>query len=423
VAVAERLIDHLHPLLAALRDAPGGEAEFWARMARERTPLIEPHPASPGHSIVTYVFPAPPTARHVVVHPGFGEAPDNVMARVADTNVCWASYSYRNDVRTSYSFAADQPLVSWDNASEAELREVIAFQDAFTPAPDPHHREHFVSRAGEGLPDHLGSFVSLPEAPDERLAYKRPDIARGWIDRHVFRSERMGNERNIRVYIPPGYQSGDQAYPLLVAFDGGWALTRIPTHRLLDNLLADRRIRPVVAVFIDNPTPESRNHELPCNERFAGFIEHELLPWVRGGYRVSGDPADRFVTGASYGGLAAMWLGFRLPHVFGNVISQAASLWWGPGFRMNVPRKAGGYPPGWLIDRYAASPRLPVRFWMEIGLMEHPALMLESNRRMKAVLEAKGYDLTYSEPCGGHDPALWRGSLANALATMLAPGA
>jgi enterochelin esterase-like enzyme len=136
---------------------------------------------------------------------------------------------------------------------------------------------------------------------------------------------------------------------------------------------------------------------------------------------VSHEPADHFVTGASYGGLASMWLGFRLPHVFGNVISQAASLWWGPGFKITVPRSLGGYPPEWLIDQYSQSPRLPVRFWMEIGLMEHPKLMLEPNRRMRALLEAKGYDLTYSEPCGGHDTALWRGTLATALARMLAP--
>ena len=38
------------------------------------------------------------------------------------------------------------------------------------------------------------------------------------------------------------------------------------------------------------------------------------------------------MTGVSYGGLAAMWMGYRLPHIFGNVIAQAPSLWWGPGF-------------------------------------------------------------------------------------------
>ena len=88
---------------------------------------------------------------------------------------------------------------------------------------------------------------------------------------------------------------------------------------------------------------------------------------------------------------------------------------------MTVPRSAGGYQPEWLIEQYEQSPRLPVRFWMEIGLMEPSKLMIEPNRRMKALLEAKGYDVTYSEPSGGHDTALWRGTLATALAHMMPP--
>jgi enterochelin esterase family protein len=421
MTVAQRLPDYVHPLVASLRDGAMTEVAFWARVEATRAPLIEPDPTSPGHSIVTYVFPSPPKARHVVMQSGVGDAPRNVMDRVAGTNVCHASYRYRNDARTSYSFAPDMPLISFDAANAAELKVLHDFWDKFTSAPDPYGREAFVSRAGEGRPDDHISFVSLPEAPDEQLAHKRPDIARGWIDRLSFRSELMGNERNIWVYTPPGYASGEQAYPLLVAFDGGSALSRIPMQRLLDNLLADGLIKSVIAVFIDNPTPDSRNVELPCNEAFARFFEEELLPWLRGRYRISDSAADHFVTGASYGGLAAMWFGYRLPHLFGNVISQAASLWWGPGFRMDVPRSAGGYTPEWLTEQYRASPRLPVRFWMEIGLMEHQRLMIEPNRRMKALLEEKGYDLTYCEPCGGHDTALWRGTLGTALATMLAP--
>ena len=53
--------------------------------------------------------------------------------------------------------------------------------------------------------------------------------------------------------------------------------------------------------------------------------------------------------------------------------------------------------------------------------MEHPSLMLEPNRRMKVLLEAKGYHISYHEFCGGHDAALWRGSLIQALTTMLGP--
>jgi len=418
---AERVSDYLHPMLDALRADPTRETEFWNDVARTRAPLIDADPASSQHSLVTYVWKLPPHARHVVVQPGFGDTTSNVMEQIDGTRVCHASYRYRNDVRASYSFVPDMPLIAWATPSAKELAELQAFMLANRAQSDPHAREEFVSRAGAGEPDVVTSVLALHDAIDDSAAHKRAHVARGAIDKHTFMSRLLGNERNVWVYTPPGYATSDRALPVLVIFDGGNALTQIPVHRMLDNLLADGRIQPVVGVFIDNPTPTSRNDELPCNETFARFVEDEVLPWLRARYPVSHAREDHYVTGVSYGGLASMWMGYRLPHVFGNILSQAASLWWGPGYRIDVPRSEGGYTPEWLIDRFAESARLPLRFWLEIGLLEHPSLMLEPNRRMKAVLEAKGYDVTYREFCGGHDSAMWRGSLIQALTTMLGP--
>ncbi len=421
MTIAERLTDYVHPLLVALETDPQDEAAFWERMASERTPLIEPDLERPGHSIVTYVFPVEGDARHVVVQPGSGETPGNVMDRVAGTNVCHASFRYRNDVRTSYSFGPDLPVVSWRSADEEAWSAFLEFFRARKTSPDPNHREFFVSRAGEGLPDTVTSVLALPDAPDQSVIEKRAGIKRGWLERHAFRSEVMRNERRVWVYTPPGYEPGGRGYPVLLAFDGGAALSLTPTHRLLDNLTADGQIPPMVAVFVDNATDTSRNVELPCNEDFVRFIQAELVPWVRAGYAVSHDPRDAYVTGASYGGLASFWIGLRLPNQFGNVISQSASLWWGPGYDLDKPNLAQDYRPEWLVQQYANSPRLPLRVWMEVGLMEPDDRMIEPNRRMRATLEAKGYDPTYSEFAGGHDYAVWRGTLATALSNMLRP--
>ena len=208
---------------------------------------------------------------------------------------------------------------------------------------------------------------------------------------------------------------------MIVVFDGGAALSVMPTHRILDNLLDDRRIAPTIAVFVDNASDTSRNIELPCSEAFARFIETELVPWVREQYAVSHKAEDVFVTGSSYGGLASLWLGFRLPHLFGNVISQSASLWWGPGYDLQNPVWLQSYTPEWLIDQYERSPRKPLRIWLEFGLMELMDRMIAPNRRMAAVLRAKGYDSTYNEFAAAHDWAHWRVSLAQALTTMLPP--
>jgi enterochelin esterase-like enzyme len=418
--IAERVADHVHPLLAALAADPAGEGAFWERMAAEKTPLIEPDPQTPGHSLVTYVFELPEGAKYVVVSAGAGRNPaDNVMDVIAGTRIAHAAYRYRNDVRATYGFAVDAPLADPEQMSDAEWKAVLDQLMAATPVHDPHGRELFVSRAGEGNPDNVASIVSLTDAPAQPFVQRRPDVPHGKVDREdAFKSEILGNERRIWVYTPPGYEAGGAAYPMLVAFDGGGSLTVSPIHRTIENLVAEGRIRPMVAVFVDNPTPTSRNDELPCSEPFASFLATELIPWVRERYAVSHDPADGYVTGVSYGGLAAMWMGYRLPHLFGNILAQAPSLWWGPGFDMSKAPRSQSYPQGWLIEQYEASPRLPLRIWQEIGLMESPDRMIEPNRRMKAVLEAKGYDLTYSEPAGAHDYALWRGTIADALMAM-----
>jgi enterochelin esterase family protein len=70
-------------------------------------------------------------------------------------------------------------------------------------------------------------------------------------------------------------------------------------------------------------------------------------------------------------------------------------------------------------------PVVPVRFFMEAGLLEGgsewtmPSL-LSCHRHMRDVLIAKGYDVTYREYPGGHDFYVWRGLLPDGLKHLLA---
>ena len=110
-----------------------------------------------------------------------------------------------------------------------------------------------------------------------------------------------------------------------------------------------------------------------------------------------------------------MWIGHELSDLFGNVISQAGSFWWGPGFESSPWRDE--FERGWLIDRYRQSPKRELRIWLEIGLFE--TLGVPCNREMRDALVDKGYEVSYREFCGGHDYALWRGSLGQALPCLL----
>ena len=73
-----------------------------------------------------------------------------------------------------------------------------------------------------------------------------------------------------------------------------------------------------------------------------------------------------------------------------------------------------------LIKRVRALPRkLPVRFWVDVGLGEHPG-MVSAARRLRDALLSKGWhegqDLRFVEqPGGAHDEISWGSRMPDAL--------
>ena len=50
---------------------------------------------------------------------------------------------------------------------------------------------------------------------------------------------------------------------------------------------------------------------------------------------------------------------YKLPHLFGNLIAQAPSLWWGPGNDVAQPRNVGNYRGEWLRGDLLRTGRRP----------------------------------------------------------------
>jgi enterochelin esterase family protein len=230
------------------------------------------------------------------------------------------------------------------------------------------------------------------------------------------KSKILNNERRAWVYTPPGYSGEGKPYGLIVMFDGPMYTLLIPTAVILDNLLAKSKVPPTVALILDNPTPHSRETEFACYEPYAEFIAKEAIPWVRANYNVTSDPHWTIVSGVSFGGLAAAFIGLRHPEIFGNVICQSGSFWWKPDNEKESE---------WLTRQFITSKKLPVRFYLDVGLFEtgptphYGPDMVTASRHMRDVLEAKGYEVTYRECNCGHDFLNWRGMLPEALMTLL----
>jgi enterochelin esterase family protein len=224
--------------------------------------------------------------------------------------------------------------------------------------------------------------------------------------------------RTYSIYTPPGFDGKSEGdgggCPLVVLFDGSSYYTDsyIPGHTIIDNLIAAKKIPPIVVAFVNSV---DRQKELNCSKDFAGFLAKELVPLVRSQRHTSSEAKRTTVGGVSLGGLMASYCALSHSDVFGNVISQSGAYWYFPG-AFDTPTVMVT-PGGTLIDEFVKAPKLPVRFYLEAGEFENdiPGDLLAENRRFRDVLLAKGNDVTYSEFSGGHHFISWRGTFSDAL--------
>jgi|SRR5579859_240501 len=381
---------------------------FWREVSERGAPLIEPTQDGE-QAVVTILCRAPMDTKTAGVVSPFsnrtlaGQAGENLfefqvdaMTRLLDTDLWYRTYRFRNDFRTQYRIILD----GIEQPDTLNLRTIVF------PGGD---------EQGWQEQDFVLSVVELPAAPPQPWVAPRPGVGSGQIVHHRLRSNILKNERRISVYTPFGYVPEGDRYPLLVLFDGLAYERVMSTPTVLDNLIGAGAIPPLVTVMISSLDGPTRDREIFCSPSFAEFMIQELIPMVRGAYHVSTDPSRTIVGGFSAGGLTAAYLGLQRSDIFGNVLSQSGPFFWKPGAE---PEEE------WLARQFAASPRLPVVFYLEVGLREMGTLhgesdLLRSNRHLRDVLQAKGYTVHYSEYNGGHDWSCWRGSLADGLMALI----
>lgn len=408
----------LSPCLTALQNELGPSntgntsalSTFWRIIMAQGAPLIEPIPDDEDHVLVTFVWQQTEEIHNILVAGALvgWDVAENQMSHLPYTDLWYKTYKMRSDIRAIYRFSINDSLVPW-NIDNMEERLGKSRRDPLNPKAfifprnqdDPYSTETRLS------------VLELPKAPPQPWITLRPDVPKGPVEVHAIHSDILGNERRAWVYTPPGYNTSGEPYGLLLVFDGAAYLEFIPTPTILDNMLADGVLPPVVAVMLDSP-PGERNRELTCYPPFVDFLRQELIPWLRDQYHVTADPGKTIVGGSSAGGLAAAFVGLHAPEIFGNVLSQSGSFWWDWDSEDRIAQE-------WLTHQFAISPKQPLSFYIDVGRIERiPGYdLLMVNRHFRDILLAKGYDISYAELGGGHEYLSWRGGFSNGLLALM----
>ena len=258
---------------------------------------------------------------------------------------------------------------------------------------DPNNPYQQWSGVGGGSPN---SELRMPAWREDSAISSQPRENGGTLsDDILFYSTSLGYQVMYKIYTPPQYESLLNN-PIMYVTDGYEYLHPKMGNMVavLDNLIIGKKIKPIVAVFVDHREPVNRSNnrrmeELALNPKYLSFFADELVPHVEKDLKVSGIPGERGILGTSMGGLNAAYFAFTRPDVFGLSGIQS------PSFN-NRPK----------IYTICDSPDNPkVKVSMTTGVINDAS---EGTRKMKAILENYACVYHYKEVNEGQSWGNWR---------------
>ncbi|MFZ6693736.1 alpha/beta hydrolase [Undibacterium sp. SXout20W] len=236
----------------------------------------------------------------------------------------------------------------------------------------------------------------------------------------------LNRQRQIRIYVPPGYATSNKRYPVLYMHDGQNlfdAATAYAGEWQVDetlNALAKSDQLEVIVVGIDNGN-EKRMTELNAwdnsqfgkqeGKQYIEFIVKALKPLIDQRYRTKADRLNTAMMGSSMGGLITQYAINQYSDVFGKVGIFSPSYWAAPdifSFLKSTPAAkdarlylmSGGREGGGVSQAQDAG-----RAYASILATGHP----ERHIKLKIV------------PEGEHSEALWRSEFGPAMLWLFRP--
>jgi enterochelin esterase family protein len=175
--------------------------------------------------------------------------------------------------------------------------------------------------------------------------------------------------------------------------DGLEYITLGSANNIIDYLLSEGRMNPIIAIFVP---PVNRNDEYAFNltQQFESFIVDELMPHIDTTYRTLLEPEYRAMAGLSYGGLITTQICYNNPDNFGLAAPYSPAYQPNDFEVMNMVLNGSTESIKWYVD------------WgtYETSIMINARLFIDG-------LEAKGYELEWSEWHEGHSWGSWRAHL------------
>jgi enterochelin esterase-like enzyme len=274
-------------------------------------------------------------------------------------------------------------------------------------------RDDSASRGARRGPGRGGFGGPIELGPDDKPVFadppagfrtRRENIPHGELTMVEYDSKTVGTRRKMLIYTPPGY-STDNKYPVLYLLHGiggdetEWKRLCQPEN-ILDNLLADGKIQPMIVVMPNGRAQKNDRAEgnvfasAPAFAAFEGDLLNNVIPAIEARYSVYTDREHRALAGLSMGG--GQSLNFGLGHL--DVFA------WVGGFSSAPNTK----PPAELVpDPVTARDKLKL-LWLGCGNKDG---LIRISHGVHNYLKEKNVPHIWHVDSNGHDGTEWANNL------------
>lgn len=244
-------------------------------------------------------------------------------------------------------------------------------------------------------------------------------VPHGDLTMLTYHSQALKSERRAYVWTPPGYREQGEPLPVLYFYHGfgDTGLSAIEQGRvpqIMDNLLAEGKIKPMLVVIPDTETDipaaiaenfapaERRNVFYPINAKAADReLMEDIIPLISKQFNVRKDANGRALAGLSQGGYQALVSGMNHLDSFGWLATFS-------GVSTSTVPDAGVSKQ--LQDPDAVNRQLN-NFTVVVG--ENDTVTGKDIAGLKAELEKQGIKFDYKMYPGlNHEMDVWRPAYA-----------
>lgn len=202
--------------------------------------------------------------------------------------------------------------------------------------------------------------------------------------------------RPVKVYRPPGYEAMMQL-PAVYFHDGFEAIHFAFVPTIIDNLIADNKIMPIIAVFI--PPVNRWEEHFERRDRFVKYVSDDLVPMIDRAYKTEPAPLKRAMAGISSGAQLSLYAVLSRPDVFQNVGGQSTTITQALTDLTKKQYEMNRIPP-------------QLKIYLDCGRFDIPeynnASFLELNRQYSDLLSSLRIPHYFKEVNDGHEWANWR---------------